>query len=158
MKALPLWQPYASLVAAGAKRVETRAYPPRRLGLRDGQRIAIHACKTDKAIRLALREPFRTALRSVQGPKGPTDLPLGALLCTATILRSFCVTGSVIPMAISPVELAFGDYSAGRWGWMLGDVVQLPEPIPFTGSQGTFDVPDELLGHAPIDPAQGVLL
>ena len=40
--ALPLWQPWASLVALGAKRVETRHWPcPRRLlGSKDGMELS----------------------------------------------------------------------------------------------------------------------
>jgi hypothetical protein len=45
VKALPLNQPWATLVAIEAKRIETRGYPPRRLGLHVGQRIAIYATK-----------------------------------------------------------------------------------------------------------------
>jgi hypothetical protein len=43
MKAISLWQPYASLIACGAKPFETRDWaPPREL---IGQTIAIHAAK-----------------------------------------------------------------------------------------------------------------
>ena len=41
MKATTLWQPWASLIAIGAKYYETRDYPPPAKLL--GQRIAIHA-------------------------------------------------------------------------------------------------------------------
>jgi hypothetical protein len=61
VKALPLWQPWASLVAlVGAKRVETRHWPaPPRL---IGQRIAIHATKTTRTWRSAA--PSRSGQRS----------------------------------------------------------------------------------------------
>jgi len=43
MKAISLWQPWASLIAAGLKHYETRSWaPPREL---IGQTIAIHAAK-----------------------------------------------------------------------------------------------------------------
>ena len=43
MKTISLWQPYASLIAAGVKTIETRGWaPPKRLM---GQRIAIHAAR-----------------------------------------------------------------------------------------------------------------
>ena len=45
MKALTLYQPWASLIAVGAKTIETRGYrPPSTLKL--GERFAIHAGKT----------------------------------------------------------------------------------------------------------------
>ena len=33
-------------------------------------------------------------------------------------------------------ELAFGDYTPGRFAWILEDVRQLPEPIPAKGQLG----------------------
>lgn len=44
-----------------------------------------------------------------------------------------------------PDEFAFGNYEAGRFAWVLRDVEQLAVPVAFRGSQGFFDVPDELL-------------
>ena len=43
MKTISLWQPYASLIAAGVKTIETRGWAPPK-GLM-GQRIAIHAAR-----------------------------------------------------------------------------------------------------------------
>lgn len=39
-------------------------------------------------------------------------------------------------------ELAFGDYSPGRYGWLLSNPVMFDRPIPAKGSQG-FWKPDE---------------
>ena len=44
MKAISLWQPWASLIAIGAKSIETRSWPAPRALI--GDRIAIHAAKT----------------------------------------------------------------------------------------------------------------
>lgn len=86
MKALPLWQPWASLVACGAKRVETRDYPPHRLGLVHGQRIAIHATKRDKNLWLCEHEDF--AMHIPFGFPPASNLPLGAIVATCTLDRS----------------------------------------------------------------------
>ena len=45
MKALSLWQPWASLIAAGVKRFETRHWETRHRGP-----IAIHAAKRLEAV------------------------------------------------------------------------------------------------------------
>lgn len=142
MKALPLWQPWATLVAVGAKRVETRDYPPRRLGLREGQRIAIHAAKRTTELHLCEEWPFNRHIRA------GGELPLGAIVATCTLVRAAEITASSAYAleARNPVEHALGYYVPGRWAWVLGDVEQMPEPVPFVGSQGTFDVPDELVG------------
>lgn len=52
---------------------------------------------------------------------------------------------SELELTISAVERIYGNYSPGRFGWILEDVRALPEPIPCKGAQGFFDVPDALL-------------
>ena len=150
MKALPLWQPWASLVAMGAKRVETRGYSPWRLGLQLGQRIAIHATKRESELWLCEQEYFFDYV-------GGQSLPLGALIATCTLARASEITEASAAALLehNPQEHAFGHYAPGRWAWVLTDVLALPEPVPFRGSQGTFDVPDELMGAT---AAQGTLL
>lgn len=151
MKALPLWQPWASLVAVGAKRVETRHYAPAKLGLQYGQRIAIHATVTEHHLWECTRAFFRDHIED------PKALPLGAIVATCTLDRASLITEHTAGqlLEVDPQEFAFGNYEPGRWAWVLKHVEQLSEPVPFKGSQGTFDVPDELLGAS---PAQGALL
>lgn len=151
MKALPVWQPWATLVAAGAKRIETRDYPPNRLGLVHGQRIAIYATKglgdprqgglTDEEFRQICRtSPFLTALADA-GYHGPAELPRGKIVATVTLDRATYITETSIADLRSrrPVEHAFGLYEPGRWAWVLEDLERLAEPAPARGSQGTFD-------------------
>lgn len=43
-------------------------------------------------------------------------------------------------------EAPFGDYTPGRWAWLLDDVRPLAEPVPFRGGQGlTRRVDEEVL-------------
>ena len=58
MKTISLWQPYASLIAAGEKTIETRGWAPPKGVM--GQRIAIHAAKA-----------IETADVRGQGPSSP---------------------------------------------------------------------------------------
>ena len=145
IKALPLWQPWATLVAVGAKRVETRGYPPRRLGLHFGQRIAIHATKRQSELWLCEEQPFRECL-----PCFPKSLPLGAIVATCVLDRAREITAESAAALEQrdPREFAFGHYAPGRWAWVLRDVEELPEPVPFRGSQGAFDVPLDLVSVA----------
>jgi activating signal cointegrator 1 len=97
MKALSITQPWASLVAIGAKQIETRSWSTRYRG-----RVAIHAAASFPvpARHLCIgppgfgRSPFRVALLA-GGYKGPVldgrristgDLPLGAVIATATLV------------------------------------------------------------------------
>ena len=40
-----------------------------------------------------------------------------------------------------PDEADFGDFSTGRYGWVLENVVRLPKPIPFKGMLGLWRLP-----------------
>ena len=140
MIALTLTQPWASLVSIGAKKVETRSW---RTGYRGP--LAIHAAKgwtaDDRAL---LWEPdFRRALE----PTGLVDyrvphlhLPLGAIVATAHLVS--CVRTE--DDTVEATELAFGNYSPGRWAWSLIRVHALPEPIPCKGALGLWAVPAEI--------------
>lgn len=148
LKALPLWQPFASLVAYGAKRIETRGFSPARLGLRFGQRIAIHACKTERDLWLCGPDGPDEFIDHVPFGFPPWDeLPLGALVATCVLDRAREITteSAECLMQRNPQEFAFGFYEPGRWAWVLRDVERLAEPVPFRGSQGTFEVPVDLL-------------
>jgi hypothetical protein len=107
MKAISLWQPWASLIACGAKPFETRHWAPP-AGL-IGQTIAIHAAKKiDKAARqfaedlmygqhsaggfdLAhqLSESMEGVPDELMGLFGMAALPVGCLVCTARLDAAF---------------------------------------------------------------------
>lgn len=145
MKALSLTQPWATLVAIGAKRIETRSWHTTYRG-----RLAIHAAKGlgsvgghSGLIDLCLRPPFAAAL--LAGGKGRIvpgdDLPLGAIVATANLVLvedSRHAEGTLRRYG-APHERAFGDYSPGRYLWVLRDVRALPEPIPARGAMGLWE-------------------
>jgi hypothetical protein len=159
MRCLPLWQPWASLVAVEAKRIETRHWPAPSWLI--GHRIAIHATKTKREMRLVYESPFADRLMAAvaTGTLAEVDghLPFGAIVCTAVIDRCSAMTEASVAelREREPDEYAFGLYRPGRFAMVLRDVERLAIPVPFRGRQGKFfDVPDELLGRV---PAQGSL-
>lgn len=92
MKALTLWQPWASLIALGHKTIETRSWPARKSLI--GQRIAIHAAtRTAGWGRRGTRTdigPFEVEYDAsgllLRGPiMWPYRLPLGAVVGTAVL-------------------------------------------------------------------------
>ncbi len=146
MKALSLWQPWASAIALGHKRIETRHWTTSYRGL-----IAIHAAK-----RWTADEREFHAAEQLVG-RLPAQLPLGAVVATA-MLVAIKRTEELISK-IDPVEELYGNYGPGRFGWMLEDVRPLREPFVCTGRQGLFevDLPDHDCG--PADRAEpGMLL
>jgi hypothetical protein len=139
MKAITLTQPWATLVAIGAKRIETRTWSTNYRGP-----LAIHAAKgfPRDAIELALEEPFRSTLARA-GVKRLDDLPRGAVVATARLVECRSTTPDMIDgswvAGLSDLEDAFGDYSPGRYGWVLADVEPLAEPVPARGALGLWN-------------------
>ena len=82
MKALTLYQPWASLIAHGVKTIETRSWaPPRRL---IGQRIAIHAGRKREVSRNLHPETLHAVL-DLFGNGWGDRIPLGAIVATALL-------------------------------------------------------------------------
>jgi len=134
MKAISLTQPWATLVAMGAKEIETRSWSTAYRG-----RLAVHAAKglklvggKDGLLTLCMQSPFREALHDAGDV-----LPLGAVIATAELYDIRAT--SYIADAISRRELAFGDYSGGRYAWLLRNVELLPEPVQCKGALGLWE-------------------
>ena len=134
--ALTLTQPWATLVALGAKRYETRSWRTRYQGT-----LTIHAAKGFPAWARAecAEEPFATAL----GGLNSRDLPIGAIVAVAELVR--CVPTDPPPPMIGKQEISFGDWSPGRWAWELKDVRALATPIPCRGALSLWPVRKEEL-------------
>jgi hypothetical protein len=136
MKCITLTQPWASLIAVGAKKIETRSWNTNYRGP-----LAIHAAlKFPMKTRwLLARDPFRSEFIKAGYHIGPLKnlswLPLGAVVATCE-LADIVPTETAIQFdyGLSDEEIKFGDYSPGRWAWRLDNVKKLPEPIPAKGA------------------------
>lgn len=139
MKALSLIQPWASLIALDAKRIETRSWATRYTGP-----LAIHASAT-MPLRLGERlvlgewevERDRAGLL-LRGPiSWPYRLPQSAVVAVVDLayVRSTdspeCQPGST--------ELPLGDYSPGRYAWYLTSVSPIKQPIAAKGARGLWN-------------------
>jgi hypothetical protein len=135
MKALTLTQPWATLVAVGAKRIETRSWQTSYRGP-----VAIHAAKGyPKWAREFASDPlvYYNAHRCEYTPRSwPTAYPLGFVLATA---RLVAVTRTGNLTDISDTEFSFGDYSFGRFAWLLDDIMLLEHPIAAKGALGLWE-------------------
>jgi hypothetical protein len=177
MKAISLWQPWASLIACGAKPFETRHWsPPREL---IGQTIAIHAAKKidREAAEMAealmygqyhpgghtLADNLEASMKGIPdglfGIFGHATMPVGCIVCTARLDAAFQLgepaEGTAMPAArvvrrITSRQMPdcftvryddFGDYSPGRWAWLLRDIQVFRPRAGVTGRQGFFDLP-----------------
>jgi len=132
VKALTVWQPWATLIASGAKMIETRAWWTAYRGP-----LAIHAGATLRldCRELCAEEPFRSALRRA-GITDPRALPLAKVLAIADLIDCRKIRLGGAPHA---GERAFGDYTSGRYAWCLGNVRALRTPMAAVGHQGLWE-------------------
>lgn len=132
--ALSLQQPWASLIAVGAKRIETRDWTTIYRGP-----LAIHAglaFSLDQG-RLLVTQPWRGVLNKA-GIHLPSQLPRGAIVAVCQLLD--VVRAETLAPTLEPNELIFGDFNAGRSAWQLADVRPLRQPIRTRGQPGLWDV------------------
>lgn len=155
MQAITLWQPWATLIALGLKRIETRPWPAPKVD-GDGPAsqlwrphgLAIHSARHTPggAMHQAFMDPL---IRQALAYHGITEtnwtgqagsLPQGAIVAVVT-LGSCALTELVVANLIG-LERAAGNYQPGRWAWCLKDVINLNDlPQAATGRQRVWTVP-----------------
>lgn len=136
MKVISLWQPWASLIAIGAKKYETRSwYTPYRGPL------LIHAAQTKTEMWNLSHEPFRSAL----APGGEVVIPFGQVLCLVDLVEVVPVENVI--GRIGERERAFGDYTPhrGRYAWKLDNLRLLRQFIPLRGQRRLWDADPDLV-------------
>lgn len=128
VRAISLWQPWASAVALGLKTYETRHWWT---GYRGP--LVIHAAR-----RWTRAEREFAAVEHALG-RLPKRLPLGALVCICDLVDVQPTEDAAL--AIGAVERIYGNYAPGRFAWKLENVRAFDEPIVWAGRQGFFTVP-----------------
>ena len=139
MKALSLWQPWASLIAVGAKRFETRGWATAYRGP-----LVICAAKR-KITRDECDEMDAPEFLRALNVESLDELPLGVAVCLASLTACRSTESVVFGSDAHRIrEHAFGNFAPGRFAWRLDNVRPFARPIPIKGAQGLFDVfPDE---------------
>ncbi len=127
MKALSLWRPWASAIAVGLKKIETRSWHTHYRG-----RLAIVATKNTPKGDLAFFETLDLYEASVFAHAGigvAADLPRSAVVATVDLVDCVEMTAEFI-RGVSGQEQEWGIYARGRFAWLLENVVRLEPPIP----------------------------
>lgn len=129
LRAITVLQPYATLIALGLKRIETRPWGTLYRG-----RLAIHAGAGRELIAPGLEKAaIRTALARF-GIEDEGQLPLGCFVAVTSLTLIDRIRGER-DRPPEP-ERSFGDYAAGRYAWHLSaTTVSIEEPIPARGVQ-----------------------
>lgn len=137
MKAISIWQPWASLIAHSLKIYETRHWKPSENLI--GGLLAIHASKRWTADEARCMKRFVLDYADVKAKLSPDGLlrpPLGAIVAACRLIAVYRSEEHFYQ--VDEKERTFGDWSPGRYVWQLEVVKLPPEPIPARGAQGIF--------------------
>lgn len=155
MKCLSLWQPWASLVVLGTKKIETRSWPTNYRGP-----LLIHAAKKriPELIDLVCWDEFQAALWNLAGTMEEKAgcLPFGEIIGRVELIdcrptESFNLgelhslryrPGREGDLSQSWTENDLGNFEPGRFGWVFENPKYFAYKIPYRGKQGLFDVPE----------------
>ncbi len=145
IRGLTLWQPYATLIAVGAKQYETRSWPAPDWLI--GKPLLIHAAKRFDDQVLADVHRVRRVLFAANEYAAP-DHPaanwswgetLGSVLAVAVLDACEPAVGQY-----TDLEKQVGDFGPDRYAWRLRPVHSLVRPAPWKGAQGLWTVPQAL--------------
>ena len=152
MKALTVWQPWATLIAAGHKPYEFRGVTSTTwMKPAIGQRIAIHAGmrkgvgkeveKLLKALHFGPRPALAETAELYLATKPVPTYPMGCFVCTA-------VVGEPVRGDEAARRLGMDVNDSDRphtfnWGWPLTGIQTVPA-IPCRGFQGLWNVPADI--------------
>lgn len=138
MKVISLLQPWASLVVLGHKKIETRSWNTKYRG-----ELLIHASARFDKEQERLAFEFSQLLKDSRVYHCHRGAIIGKANLTGTETTDFLEYIESNPnLAILEnweQERAFGDYSPGRYGWLLSDPVIFDVPIAAKGKLGLWE-------------------
>jgi hypothetical protein len=140
MKAITVWQPYASLIAAGLKPYEFRGWrPPVEL---IGQRFAIHAAarrmRAEELHNLMLDVAEACLLAEAESLlegfwREPARAPLSVVLCTAIL--DVPRKGAFVAADFGAPSPDSDEIEKSNWAWPLTQIELIDPPRPARGLQ-----------------------
>ncbi len=156
MKAITIWQPWATLIVAGAKPYEFRGWPAHNSLV--GQRIAIHAGaravrKSEVAeliARLHSDQAWTTCLKKEtalpildRAHASPGSMPLASIVGTAVLGRPTLSNTILEEFGHTPNDSDRDEHC--NWAWPMLEIKQVQPIVPMKGMQGFWDVPKGVL-------------
>jgi hypothetical protein len=142
VKAFSLIEPWASFVAWGFKRVETRSW-----GTPFRGPLAIHASKSKEVVKdlMQVEALFREAGIEMPKwwPRRADDYPLGKVVAICCLKDCRIMTPELIAEQTAQ-ERAFGAWAQGRHAWFLDGVRRIANAIPCRGALGLWELPADV--------------
>lgn len=141
MKALTLTQPWASLMALQAKRIETRSWYTSYRG-----ELIIHAAKGFPKWAKETCEEFEQALGGLKADQLPRSVGLCVVRLIACIrTEDMHKAEAVLGHKPSAKEITFGDYTEGRYAWLTDYVRPVINQTPVKGALGLWEFGDSCI-------------
>ena len=158
MRCLSLHNPWASLIAVGAKSLETRSWQTPYRG-----ELALHAAKTTASLD-RLRDLYAEAFPDGDGPVAVDEVEvhaletLGCVVAVADLVDCFeCGEWVAVPSGdpsarvargygyvATAADFVLGDLSPGRLAWVLRNVRPLKQAVPVRAYQAVFTLPPKV--------------
>lgn len=143
MKAITLWQPWASLWLTTRKVHETRHWRTHYRG-----ELAVHAAKRECDSTLDLE--LESLCRAEFGISWRDDLPRGAIIGVVQLVDCYSSNDHA---PIDSVDRVCGNFMSNRYLWKRGQFLKLAKPLLVIGRQGLWNGPEVILGHGYADQA-----
>jgi activating signal cointegrator 1 len=156
MQALTLHQPWATLMALGLKKIETRGWGT----LYRGPLAITAAAVVPAYAKFEFKE--NPSMRHYLGenlgivePKQLRELPLGAVVAVVDLVDCFSTnadpnyskrgreTFEKLPKP-GTMEYDFGNYARNRYAWITTHLRAVPMPVPCRGLQQLWTLPDDV--------------
>lgn len=135
MKAISIKEPFASLIASGVKKNETRSWKTNYRG-----ELFIHASKIP--VQTLRNNILKDVIKDMK-------LNCGNIICKCNLVDCVYMDEKFIEnIKQDPIEYSVGEYKIGRYAWILEDV-ELTYPIPINGKLNiwNFDLKYELINN-----------
>ena len=130
MKVLSIKEPFASLVCNGIKKIETRSWKTNYKG-----ELYIHASLSKNDVKDKKRLNKLISLLPDY-----YELNYGNIICKCNLANCIYMTEEYIDqIKKDSIEYLCGNYTLGRYAWILTDVKILNEKIPAKGKLGIWN-------------------
>jgi len=143
LKVLSLLQPWATLAVIGVKQIETRSWSTAHRGP-----LLIHASKGKAGEIFANEFPFKKYIPDFK------QLPFGCIIGRVTlrdVIRigtgELSYTNDEMLNRLTLEEKAFGDYTPGRYAWILQDAVTFKIPVAARGTLTLWEFDEAIIDY-----------
>lgn len=139
VKAVSLWQPWASLISLGLKHYETRSW-------KTSYRGKLLICSTAKSTKVQ-HQQYLKICNEVKLPSWNEDnFPHGQAIAICDLVDCIEMTTEFIAQQ-SQTEILCGNWQIGRYAWKLKNIQPITKPFAVKGKQGLFNVSSTNLEH-----------